>query len=346
MKFGVFDQNDLSDRPLNIQYEQRLELAALYDEAGFHCYHMSEHHSTPLSMAPSQSVFLSAVAQRTKRLKLSPLVYLLPIHHPIRLAEEICMLDHLANGRLEFGVGRGASPHELAIFGRDPENAIEIYQEAFQIIQKYFTSDAINHDGKYWQIQDAPVTLKPFQLPQPKMWYAAATPDSVVWPTQNGMNIICGGAVSNVHAITDRFYSELANMSQARRDDALIGVSRYVVVAETDSKAIDIANKAWPKFYDSFYKLWRRRGTEPQRLKLKPLYEQMMENGDAIAGSPETVAQALSEQARSARLNYLVGHFMFGDMPHADATQSVKLFASQVMPKIILESQEWLETEA
>src|SRR5881275_229834 len=101
MKFGIFDQIDDSGRPLNVQYEERLQLAELYDASGFHCFHQSEHHATPLSMAPSQSVFLSAVAQRTRRLKICPLVYLLPIHHPMRVAEEICMLDHLSNGRFE-----------------------------------------------------------------------------------------------------------------------------------------------------------------------------------------------------------------------------------------------------
>ena len=76
---------------------------------------MSEHHSTPLNLTPSPSVFLAAVAQRTKRLRLGALVYVLPAHHPLRLAEEICMLDHLSHGRAEIGVGRGVSPFELRL---------------------------------------------------------------------------------------------------------------------------------------------------------------------------------------------------------------------------------------
>ena len=117
MQFGVFDQNDLGTLPLADQYENRLRLIEFYDRSGFRTYHMSEHHSTPLSMTPSPSVFLAAVAQRTQRIRLGPLVYVLPMHHPLRLAEEICMLDHLSRGRFEWGVGRGASPHELEDFG-------------------------------------------------------------------------------------------------------------------------------------------------------------------------------------------------------------------------------------
>jgi len=96
----------------------RLQLIEFYDRAGFCTYHMSEHHSTPLNLAASPSVFLAAVAQRTKRLRLGALVYVLPAHHPLRLAEEACMLDHLSQGRIEVGIGRGASPHELQYFGR------------------------------------------------------------------------------------------------------------------------------------------------------------------------------------------------------------------------------------
>ena len=113
MQFGIFDQNDRGPYPLGQQYENRLQLIEFYDSAGFRTYHMSEHHSTPLNLTPSPSVFLAAAAQRTRRLRLGALVYILPAHHPLRLAEEICMLDHLCHGRLEVGVGRGASPHEI-----------------------------------------------------------------------------------------------------------------------------------------------------------------------------------------------------------------------------------------
>src|ERR1035437_7876800 len=85
MQFGIFDQNDHGPYPLGEQYENRLKLIEFYDLARFRTYHMSEHHSTPLSLTPSPGVFLAAVAQRTKRLRLGPLVYVLPAHHPLRL---------------------------------------------------------------------------------------------------------------------------------------------------------------------------------------------------------------------------------------------------------------------
>jgi alkanesulfonate monooxygenase SsuD/methylene tetrahydromethanopterin reductase-like flavin-dependent oxidoreductase (luciferase family) len=104
MQFGIFDQNDRGPYELGEQYEKRLRLIEFYDTAGFRTYHMSEHHATPLSQTPSPSVFLAAVAQRTRRIRLGALVYVLPAHHPLRLAEEMCMLDHLSRGRLEVGM--------------------------------------------------------------------------------------------------------------------------------------------------------------------------------------------------------------------------------------------------
>lgn len=244
------------------------------------------------------------------------------------------MLDHLSQGRLEVGIGRGASPHELEALGMPAAQAAAAYAEAYEILQQYFRSDTLDHQGRFWTIRDTPVTMKPMQLPQPPMWYAAATPESAAWPARNGLHLICGGPVGQVSAISDRYRSEAAQAGAAARPDALVGVWRIVVVAQTDAAALAIGQQAWPRFHDSFYKLWRRHGTEPARLKLAPDFAGMVASGHAVAGSPQTVAQALSRQARDGRLNYLVGQFMFGDLPHEAALHSVSLFAQEVMPAV------------
>ena len=109
MEFGVFDHLDRSPLPLADYYEARLAVVEAIDRAGFYAYHLAEHHSTPIGMAPSPSVFLSAVAQRTKSLRFGPMIYALPLYHPLRMIEEICMLDQMSGGRLDVGFGRGAS---------------------------------------------------------------------------------------------------------------------------------------------------------------------------------------------------------------------------------------------
>src|SRR6478736_4376704 len=140
MEFGIFDHLDRSPSSLADYYEERLAIVELFDRAGFHAYHLAEHHATPLGMAPSPAVFLAAVAQRTKRLRFGPLVYILTLQSPLRAYEEICMLDQMSGGRLELGMGKGISPIELAFFGADPGRAQAIYLEATAIIMQAFST--------------------------------------------------------------------------------------------------------------------------------------------------------------------------------------------------------------
>src|SRR5256886_15078408 len=148
MEFGVFDHLDRYGGALADYYEDRLKIAEAYDRAGFYAYHLAEHHSTPLGMAPSPSVFLAAVAQRTTRLRFVPLVWPMPLHHPLRLIEEICMLDQLSGGRLVIGVLRRAAPIQLEYYGDEPQAAQKIYAEAGEPVPPGPTPHAPHLQGR------------------------------------------------------------------------------------------------------------------------------------------------------------------------------------------------------
>jgi alkanesulfonate monooxygenase SsuD/methylene tetrahydromethanopterin reductase-like flavin-dependent oxidoreductase (luciferase family) len=332
IKFGIFDQNDCSGKPLVEQYQERLKLAELYDTNGFYCYHMSEHHGTSLSMTPSPSVFMSALTQRTTNLHLCPLVYLLPLYHPVRLAEEICMLDHLSQGRFQFGVGRGISPFELAALGVKPELAPKMYAEALALIRAYFKSESLTHDGEFWKIKDLAVEMKPFQQPHPQIWYAVGSPDSATWPAQNNFNIVCSGPSPHLRDISDAYRAEWRKADAGGRSTPLIGLNRYVIVADTDERAREIGRQAWPAFYSSFMKLWVKNNSQPGRMKLASDFDILVESGQAVAGSPKTVASALADQISQGGFNYFIGGFVFGSMPYAEAAASIRLFSKEVMP--------------
>jgi len=163
LSFGVFDH--LDRRPgvaIGDVYEDRLRLIARYDAAGFHCWHLAEHHATPLGLAPSPAVFLAAAAQRTRRIRLGAMVFCLPMYEPLRLIEEICMLDNLSGGRLKIGVGRGVSPYEV---------------EAFGIVMAGLRDGRVDHAGRFYTYRDVPLHLAPVQRPHPPLWYGVATPD-------------------------------------------------------------------------------------------------------------------------------------------------------------------------
>src|SRR5580700_11692986 len=143
MDFGIFDHLDRHGVPLPQFYEERLRLIELYDSAGFFSYHLAEHHSTPLGMAPSPSVFMAAIAQRTTRLRFGPMVYALPLYHPLRMIEEICMVDQMSRGRIEIGFGRGSSATEIEFYGQNPAESQSLYNEALELIIKGLTEPSL-----------------------------------------------------------------------------------------------------------------------------------------------------------------------------------------------------------
>ena len=179
MEFGVFDHLDRDDQTLGDYYAARLQIIEAYDRLGFYAYHVAEHHATPLGMAPSPSVFLAAVAQRTRRLRFGPLVYALPLYHPLRMIEEICMLDQLSGGRLEIGFGRGSSPSELIYYGQDPDKSQRIYAEVLELVIKGLSERSLTFHGEFFHFDDVPMELEPFQKPHPPIWYGVHAPDTV-----------------------------------------------------------------------------------------------------------------------------------------------------------------------
>jgi len=332
MQFGIFDQNDHGPYTLGEQYENRLKLIEFYDQAGFRTYHMSEHHATPLSLTPSPSVFLAAIAQRTKRLRLGPLVYVLPVHHPLRLAEEICMLDQLSNGRLDVGIGRGASAHELEYFGVDPDQAPAMYVEAYNVIKQALTQPEVSFTGKHYRFERVPIEMKPAQLPHPPFWYAVPVPEGAVWPAQNRINVVCGGPVPRIREITDRYRAEWAASGNSPDDIPLLGINRFVVAADTDREAMELGRRAWPLFYASFMKLWKKHGTQPRYARIPEDFDTVVKNGGAIAGCPGTIGEYVRRMASEAGASYFITQISFGDLSQQEVLHSAGIFAREVLP--------------
>jgi alkanesulfonate monooxygenase SsuD/methylene tetrahydromethanopterin reductase-like flavin-dependent oxidoreductase (luciferase family) len=332
LKFGVFDHLDRGQRSVTELYDQRLQIVEHYDRAGFYAYHLAEHHATPLGMAPSPSVFLSAVAQRTKNLRFGPLVYLLPFYHPIRLAEEIAMLDHLSHGRLEVGIGRGQSPIELSLYGQDVGTAPAVFQETLQVMELAFTAERVSFAGKHFTFDGFPVELRPLQQPHPPYWYGVGSPESAADYGQRGFHAVTLAKPAPAAAIVSRFYEGSAAGGWSGRR---MGICRFIVVGETDDEAKSVAARAYPAWHASFFALFRRYNRTPVMTTWAPTFAEMEANGLACAGSPGTVAAALDAQLSETGANYLVGQLVFGDMSLADAMKSIALFADQVMPKLV-----------
>jgi alkanesulfonate monooxygenase SsuD/methylene tetrahydromethanopterin reductase-like flavin-dependent oxidoreductase (luciferase family) len=133
----------------------RLDFAVAAEAAGIGHYHVTEHHGTPLSVCPAPNLFLAALSQRTTRLRIGALVYVLPAHEPLRLAEEIAVLDQLSHGRLDVGVGSGVSPYELAYFGVDAGQARARYAETLDVVTRALATGRMTHTGTLLRDYDA-----------------------------------------------------------------------------------------------------------------------------------------------------------------------------------------------
>ncbi len=332
MEFGIFDHVDRNGLPLAQFYEMRLKLVEAYDRGGFRSYHIAEHHSTPVGMAPSPSVFLAAAAQRTKKLRFGPLVYLLPLYHPLRLAEEVAMLDQMSRGRFELGVGRGVSPIEVGFYGIAPDDRAPIFLEALAVLRAALTSRTLDFAGKHYTYRDVPMELAPLQRPHPPIWVGVERPDSAERAAGNGFNFITAQPVAETRALTGAYRAAWA---AAHGDTPLqmMGLARCIVIAETDDEALAVARRAYPKWQQSLTHLPRTYGYATQNPRPAE-FDAIRHGGRGIAGSPATVAAELGAQLAEAGANYCVGQFAFGDQTLDEVQRTITLFTRHVMPAL------------
>src|SRR5262245_21434016 len=312
MQFGVFDHLDRNDLPLRDYYEARLAIIEAYDRLGFHAYHVAEHHSTPLGMAASPSVFLAAVAQRTRRLRFGPLVYALPLYHPLRMIEEICMLDQMSRGRLEIGFGRGSVPAELVYYGQKPEQAQEIYAEALELILKGLTERSLTFHGRFFHFDNVPMELEPFQRPHPPVWYGVHAPESAARAARKGLQVVSLDPLAATCASFESFRAAWRAASGAK-PLPLMGLGRFIVVADSDAAALALARRAYPKWHASFTHLHRLHGRLAAHPR-PPAFDELVRVGQGVAGAPAAVAAFLRRELSATGSNYCVGQFAFGDL--------------------------------
>ena len=345
MKIGLFDHLERStDRSLATQFDERLEFAVAADEAGFYCLHVAEHHSSPLNMVPAPGIWLSAVARATKRIHLGPLVYLLTLYSPLRLAEEICILDHLSKGRLEVGVGRGVSPFELNFHHVDHEESRAIFFDAYDCLNSALTHDEFSHDGKYFKYSNVPMPLRPLQDPHPAYWYGSSNTIGATWAGEQGMHFTANGQPELAKENIDAYRAALAKRGgPAQPKDefpggAAIGLLRHIVVADTDEEAERVARPALEHHAASLNWIRKNYGstefTNRSNVHRGVDYDSWRGMNMVIAGNPDTVCAEIERQTEMLGLNYLLSYLYFGNMAFSDAKRSLKLFTDEVMPSL------------
>ena len=338
LEFGLFDWIEWDQSAPNEIFESRLKMLEYADRSGFYSYHLAEHHITPLSVSPSPAVFLAAAAQRTSKLRLGPLVFLLPFYNPIRLLHEICMLDNLSNGRLDLGVGRGVSPIEAEKFDVDLDVSWEVFNEQMDMFTGGFTTGILNHQGKHYNYEDIELWIKPYQKPYPPLWYASNNIASVPWMAQHGFNT-CTVFADNagVKAHFD-LYKQVWNAE--RMSDGLnshvpvpkLGLVRHMYIAATDEQARAEAGPAYQAWFHNIDYLWAKAGLD--QLSAMKDFDQLEARDVVIVGSPSNVRERVQRAIDETGINYFCPIFAWGDLTPDQVMRSMGLFVDEVMPNL------------
>lgn len=368
LQFGVFDHIEpIPGVALDQIYRERLEQIAWLDDVGFYSYHLAEHHTPAVhSLAPSQNVFLAAAAERTKTMRLGPCVYVLPLHHPVRLIEEICMLDNISDGRMDIGVGRGGVI-EAYFWGQDSDVEINYsrYLETLAVVKEGLANDSLTYQGEFYKFDDLPMRLRPKQDPHPPFWYMR----NVETAAANGMHTIIVGNLDSFQANVDRYFQlwdeyQGQGALNAQGEKPKIGLVNHLYVAETDAEAIAIAQPAWDQYK---WNLAAPRRLEAERRGLTQFlqgeanprpsnlpdresqasgtvaartagsrgFEEHAARGgggfNVVAGSPDTIRDYMDEYLETGA-NYFVAAFQWGHLSHEETMRSAELFVSEVMP--------------
>jgi alkanesulfonate monooxygenase SsuD/methylene tetrahydromethanopterin reductase-like flavin-dependent oxidoreductase (luciferase family) len=344
MKIGLFDHIEDGGRPLAQLFDERLKFIQACDEAGFYCLQLAEHHQTPLNMVPIPGVFLGAVARATSRIKMGPLVYLLPTVSPLRLIDEICMLDHLSRGRLEVGVGRGVSPFELKYHNIAFDQSREIFIDAYECLKAGLTTDQLTYNGKHYKFENVPIALQPYQKPYPAFWYGSSGAEGSTWAGERGLHFVTLGpndfAKTNIDTYKAAFakHGKPASPKPEFSGGVAIGVQRHIFVDETDEKARAWAKPAMDAHLGNINWLRNKHGVTATQLRMRNTrgtnFEECVEEGTAIAGSPRTVLAEIEKHHKQIGFNYLLAYLFLGTMPFDQAMRSLKLFTAEVMPAV------------
>ena len=334
LSVGIFDWVEASPTlpPFQV-YEHKLELAAAAERAGFHGFFVAEHQGTPLSIDGSPGALLSAIFQRTRRLRAGALTFCLPWYHPYRFYSEVCMLDQLSNGRLELGVGRGVSPIESRIFGL---TSIDQSRERYRETLDTFFAACATDTMKIGEVQ-AELHVKPYQRPYPPLWFPSSNKESIEFTARHGYHTAFIGLHEHCKPLFER-YRELweKHRNDPGRHNAHVAApflarTQHLVIADTDAEAEKLGLRAYETWAGHIHHLTRKLG-RPDVHKTTPYDEDSAQR--LIAGSPKTVASKLQEMLRSTGANYLLCIFSFGDLAPERALQSLELFSAEVLPQL------------
>ena len=344
MKTGVLQFFSWPDRriPLDQVYHRAFQRIDIMEQNGYDAVWLAEHHFSSFSICPSIHMMGTHVAARTKKLRIGTGVTLAPFYNPLRLAEEVALLDVLSGGRVNWGVGRGYQEGEFKAFGVDPQESYHVFRDHVQVVIRAWTEDRLTHECEHFRCEDVEVLPKPAQKPHPPVWLAASSPEAMNWAAENGFSIMMDPHADHARLAEKReLYRGILETHGHSIEGREIPMARLVACAPTREEAERIARQGAEWTVGSHRKKGVRAAKVESKLnrelsdlaqddifadsKTQSAIDRYM-NGVIVYGTPDELVEEIERLKEEMFLDYL----LLAPLSHS----SFVLFTDEVLPRV------------
>ncbi len=346
---GVIFQGEGEGRTDRNVYRNELRLGDLAEPLGFDSLWGVEHHFTDYTMCPDVLLYLTYFAGRTQHIQLGSMVVVLPWHDPLRVAEQVVMLDHISNGRLILGLGRGLGRVEFEGFGVNQEDSREIFTEAAQMILEGLERGCCEFDGKFVKQKRRELRPRPFKSFRGRTYAAAVSPESSVIMAKLGIGLLIipqkpWEMVANELNAYRRVYSEV-NGTDA--PPPIVG--GWTFCDEDPGRAEELGRRYVGAYWHSVVKHYELVGDHLTKMRGYEAYKDVQERVSTpggvdamtefflnlqVYGTPEQCYEKVLDIQKRTGAEAFNGVFSYGGMPYEIAESSLRLFATEVMPEL------------
>src|SRR5215510_5717841 len=339
MEIGLFTEFQSPPGMSEAQaFDESLAQVTAAEELGFDSVWLAEiHFQKGRSVLSSPLVVATAIAARTRRLRIGIAVQILPLAHPLHLAEDVATVDHLSKGRLDFGVGRSGLPEHYEGFNVSHAESRERFQETLEILVKAWTQERFTYEGKYFQYENVCLTPKPYQKPHPPLRVAATTQETYAIVGRMGMPIFIAvrtTSISDLKRFIGGYHEGWREAGHPGRGEVALIVPVYV--ADTERRAHEEAEASTMHFFRTIALALSKGGTRREeaaklgRMTFDEILQELV-----VYGTPESVTERLRELRESLGYTTLsVWMNVGGRIPHERMLGSMRLFAERVMPRL------------
>ncbi len=339
MQIGLFhsiqwpEGSDQADR-----YEQALTQACHADGLGFDSIWLTEHHFSRHGIVSDGLMVLAHLAGRTSHARLGTAVTVLPLHHPLRVAEAAATVDQLSHGRLDLGIGRGYQPGEFGGFGVDIGEKYARFEESLDILRLVWSADGpVSYSGTYWSFEDAAPQPRPYQRPHPPLWLATDSPDGLALCAAEDYGVLLPQGTSlTVAAGQMKRYAEALARAGHGPERGRVYLARATHVAATDQQAWAEAEGPYKDFLGYADKLRRAKAAGGSPGGHSPFDLDADLRDSALFGSPDTVLAGL-RAIHDLGIDRVILFVHLGGLPHEKIMSSLDLLAREVLPVV----REW-----